>query len=142
VHVPDPLRGSPLVDRIAASLAPRWRVLSVSPRDECALQVHVADLVGVMSQFGLYGAAIVAEGLGCAAALVLAAWHPERVAALALIDRRFEIAGDSFAARSLRDCPPDWTRLRRDLGCSVVELTADQPDLGIQVERWLSGRVP
>jgi hypothetical protein len=95
-----------------------------------------------MAQFGLYGAAIVAEGLGCATAIVLGAWYPERVAALALIDSRLEVDGDSLAARALHDCPPDWPRLRLELRCGVVDLTAAQPDLGTQVERLLSGRVP
>jgi pimeloyl-ACP methyl ester carboxylesterase len=95
-----------------------------------------------MDQFGLYGRVIVAEGLGCATALLLAAWHPERVAALALIDRRFELAGSSLAARALRDCPPDWARLRLDISCGVLELSADQPDLGARLESLLNGPLP
>jgi pimeloyl-ACP methyl ester carboxylesterase len=95
-----------------------------------------------MDQFGLYGCVIVAEGLGCATALLLAAWHPERVSALALIDGRFELGGSSLAARALRDCPPDWPRLRLELRCGVLELSGDQPDLGARVESLLNGPLP
>jgi hypothetical protein len=84
-----------------------------------------------------------AEGSGCVTALLLAAWYAERVSGLALIDAVLAApAGDSLVARALRDCPPDWPRLRMDLRCDVVELTADQSDLAAQVERLLSGPVP
>jgi pimeloyl-ACP methyl ester carboxylesterase len=97
-----------------------------------------------MDQFGLYGSVVVSEGLGCATALLLAAWHPERVAALALIDTRFEgdANGDGLALRALRDCPPDWTRLRLAVKCGVVELSADQPDLGARIESLVNGPLP
>jgi pimeloyl-ACP methyl ester carboxylesterase len=140
--VPDPLCASILIDQLAAHLTPRWRVLSISPRADAAYQVQVADLAGVLAQFGLYGARIVAEGLGCATAIVLGAWYPERVAALALIEGRYETAGNGLAARALRECPPDWPRLRLELRCGVVELTADQPDLEARVESLVYGPLP
>jgi pimeloyl-ACP methyl ester carboxylesterase len=97
-----------------------------------------------MAQFGLQNAAVVAEGLGSATALLLSAWYPERVAGLGLIDAVLTPpADDSLTARALRDCPPDWPRVRLALRCPVIELTADAADLGVQVERLLlSGPLP
>src|SRR5438132_9388241 len=76
VHVPDPLVSSVVVECIAASLAPRYRVVSLSPGNSVAYQVHATHLLAVLSQFGFVAPILVGEGLGCLATLIVAAWYP------------------------------------------------------------------
>ena len=125
MHVPDPLSpADSAVDDLAAALAPRYRVLSVSSRGDVPYQVDVVDLVGVLRQFGFRTPVLVGERLGCVTALVAAAWYPERVAGLILVEPAFDPpASESLAARGLRDCPPDPGRLRAAVRCSVLERT-------------------
>jgi pimeloyl-ACP methyl ester carboxylesterase len=140
VHVPDPLRASPLVETLAAVFAPRYRVMSVVPRPDQPYQVHAADLEGLFAQLGLDRVTVLAEGTGCATAVLLAAWHPERVGALLLIDATRPAEGDAMMARSLRECPPDWSTVRLALNCAVVELAGTSPTLVAQVEQCLGSR--
>ena len=65
---------------------------------------------------------LIGEGLGCVAALLLAVWHPTRVARLVLIDATYAAQGGSVEARALRDCPPDWPALRSAVHCPVLEM--------------------
>ena len=137
IHVPDPIRDSGLIVEIAPRLAPTYRVLSIAPRPECAYQIHVADLEGVLAQFGFEHTLIAAEGLACVSALLLAAWFPERVAALVLIDASLIAPdGETLLARSMRDCPPQ----RPALHCPLVELSGTDPTLVGQLERLLAER--
>jgi pimeloyl-ACP methyl ester carboxylesterase len=119
VHVPDALTRSSFIEGVAA-FTPGYRVLSVSPRD-AAYQVQAFDVVGVLAQFGFAAPIVVGEGLGCAAALLVAAWYPERVGGLVLLDARYQSSGDSQLERSLRECPPDVEVLRREVQCPVLE---------------------
>ena len=126
VHVPDPAWSvDSVVERLAGALTPGYRVLSVASRGEAPYQVDVVDLVGVLSQFGFRTPVLVGERLGCITALVAAAWYPDRVAGLILADPVYDPAdSDGLAARALRDCPPDWSRLRAALRCPVLESSA------------------
>lgn len=143
VHLPDPLRSSSVPETLAAALAPRFRVLSIRPRAERPYQVNVDDLEGVLNQFGFEHIVLVAEGQSCASALLLAAWYPHRVSTLVLVDPDIgPPAGDSLTARSLRECPPDWPRLRELASCSIVELAGDSPTLAPAIERLLTSGLP
>jgi pimeloyl-ACP methyl ester carboxylesterase len=124
VHVPDPLSAdATLVEAVAAALAPRFRVLSLEPRAASPYQVHAADLLAALDQFGFETPVLVAEGLGCVAALLVAAWHTRRVAGLVLIDPTYDPPlSDGIAARAVKDCPPDWGALRRAVTCAVLVL--------------------
>jgi pimeloyl-ACP methyl ester carboxylesterase len=123
LHVPDPLvlEPSPLIEHVAALVAPRWRVLSILPRPNTPYQVHLIDIVGVLDQFGFVDATLVAEGTACVTALLLAAWYPHYLGRLVLVQPRGAAEGDSLEARALRDCPPDLSRLRVDLACALYE---------------------
>jgi len=126
VHVPDPLSPADLVvDALAWRCAPVYRVLSIEPRTGQPYQVQAADVLGTLDQFGFESPILVGERLGCVAALVLAAWHPGRVARLALIDPTYAAPpayGSAVEARALRDCPPDWPSLRSAVQCPMLEL--------------------
>jgi pimeloyl-ACP methyl ester carboxylesterase len=122
VHVPDPLIASPVIERIAASMAPRYRVVSLSTRASVAYQVHATDLLEVLRQFGFTAPVLVGEGLGCLTALIVAAWYPTHVSALILVEPTYAPPpGDTLEARALRDCPPDVVRLRSAVRCPVLE---------------------
>ena len=124
VHVPDPISESRLVEELAASIAPRLRVLSVSPRVGVPYQVSATDLLGVLRQFGFPTPVVLGEGLGCLVALILAAWYPTHVGALILLEPKYDPPpGESSEARALRDCPPDVARLRARVQCPVIEPT-------------------
>src|SRR5438874_361468 len=126
VHVPDALvSADSVVERVAAALAPRYRVLSVAARGEAPYQVDVLDLIGVLSQFGFRTPVLLGERLGCVTALVAAAWYPDRVAGLILVDPAYDPPADEgVAARALRDCPPDWPSVRSALRCPVLDSNA------------------
>jgi pimeloyl-ACP methyl ester carboxylesterase len=123
LHLPDPLivEPSPLIERVAALVAPRWRVLSITPRPNVPYQVQLTDIVGVLDQFGCVDASLVAEGTACVTALLLATWYPHHVGRLVLVQPGCAAEGDSLEARALRDCPPDLSRLRLELGCPLYE---------------------
>jgi pimeloyl-ACP methyl ester carboxylesterase len=124
VHVPDPLSPADgVVEALAGELAPKYRVLSLSPRPRQPYQVAAADLLGLLDQFGFLKPVLVGERLGCVPALLIAAWHPERVAGLVLVDPTYDApASDttSIEAHALRDCPADWPALRSFVQCRVL----------------------
>lgn len=137
------MRGSSIVEVLAAALAPAFRVLSIRPRAERPYQVQVDDLEGVLNQFGFEHVVLAAEGLSCASALLAAAWYTHRVRTLVLIDAIREAPRDQpLLARSLRDCPPDWDQLRQALHCPVVEFAGESPALASEIERLLTSGLP
>ncbi len=119
----DSFHESPLIEKIAAVLSPRYRVLSLSLRASVPYQVWATDLVGMLDQFGFTEPALVGEGLGCLPALLVAAWYPMRVRRMVLVEPTTEPPGDTIEARGLRDCPPDWPRLRAAVRCPMLETT-------------------
>jgi pimeloyl-ACP methyl ester carboxylesterase len=124
VHMPDPLdpKGT-IVEAVAAAFAPAYRVLSLAPRTGTPYQVAAADLLGLLDQFGFLHPMLIAEGMASAAALLVGAWHPGRIAKLVLVEPTYEPpASDRVEARALRDCPPDWPRLRAAVDCAVHTL--------------------
>jgi pimeloyl-ACP methyl ester carboxylesterase len=140
VHVPDPLSSCfTVAAELAAALAPRYRVLSVTPRGESPYQVDAVDLVGVLRQFGFVSPVLVGERLGCVVALLVGAWYPDRVAALILVDAAYTApSAETIEARALRDCPPDWPRLRQAVRCPVLELSSAAFSIAA-VEAFLDG---
>jgi pimeloyl-ACP methyl ester carboxylesterase len=138
VHVPDPLTpADDALEALARAYSPAYRVLSLTPRTASTYQVDAADLLATLDQFGFAQPIVVGERLGCAAALLVAAWHAGRVARLVLIDPTFDApASDSIAARALRDCPPDLAALRRAILCPVLEVRKQVMD---EVSAFLSG---
>jgi pimeloyl-ACP methyl ester carboxylesterase len=55
--------------------------------------------------------------------LLVAAWHPSRVAGLVLVGAAYDSPpSDSLLARALKDCPPDWAALRGAVECPVLVL--------------------
>jgi pimeloyl-ACP methyl ester carboxylesterase len=93
-------------------LDPVRRILSVQSRGDAPYQVHVADVLELIAQFGFEHVELVGEGLGCAIALLVAAWRPASVARVRLIAAKFDAEGDTLFARSLRDCAADWSAIR------------------------------
>jgi pimeloyl-ACP methyl ester carboxylesterase len=116
LHLPDPLTAS---SELAPSLDPEKRILSVQPRGDAPYQVHAADIREFIVQFGFERVEVVADGLGCVIALLVAAWCPTCIAHVRLVNPRFEAEGASLFARSLRECPPDWARIRAAIACPV-----------------------
>jgi pimeloyl-ACP methyl ester carboxylesterase len=138
VHVPDPLSaGDDVVLALAARFAPDYRVLTLEPRAAQAYQVHAADVLATLEQFGFAAPVLIGEGLGCLAALVVAAWHPGRVARLVLVEPTCAAPPgqeSSIEARALRDCPPDWPSLRNAVTCPALELRRTDTSLGTLVD--------
>ena len=96
-----------------------------TPEGKTAYQVQAMDILGFLDQFGLEKPILVGERLGSVAAVLLAAWHPGRVARLVLIDATYVAQGSSPEARSLKDCPPDWPSIRGAVQCPIVEVRWD-----------------
>ena len=67
-----------------------------------ATQRFVADLVGVMDALGWRRAAVVGHSMGGHNAMALAAWHPDRLWALAVVDSRPSIPVDRLAVMHRR----------------------------------------
>jgi pimeloyl-ACP methyl ester carboxylesterase len=128
VHVHDPLAaGDIVVEALAAAFAPACRVLSIEPRGGQPYQVQAADVRATLEQFGFDqpAAVLIGEGLGCVAALLVAAWHPGLVSQLVLVEPTHAAPHDherSVEARALHECPPDWPALRNAVGCPVLEM--------------------
>jgi pimeloyl-ACP methyl ester carboxylesterase len=143
VHVPDLLLPSTLVEGLALALAPTCRVLSVAPRINVAYQVAAMDLADVLRQFGFPRPVLLGEGLGCLHVLIVAAWYPELVWRVVLVDpTSVPSAGDSLETRALRNCPPDMTSLRRAVKCDVLELASDDAALGQRIEAFTTAPLP
>ena len=126
VHVPDPLSpGDVLVETLAASSAADARVISVEPRAGYPYQIQAADLHATLAQFGFATPVLVGERLGCVAALLVAAWFPDAVSKLVLVDPTYAASPEctgSIEARALHDCPPDWPSVRTAVRCPILEI--------------------
>jgi pimeloyl-ACP methyl ester carboxylesterase len=143
LHIPDPWRGSPLIESLAVALAPAHRVLSLAPRPALAYQAWAADIVAVLDQFSFVDPVLAGEGAGCIASTLVAAWYPNRVGRLVLVDPRFEPpAGEDVGAWSLHDCPPDLDALRARLTCDVLEMRAEDSSFLQHIEALLTARLP
>jgi len=142
----DPFAPSSLVERLAARLAPTHRVLSVTPREGVAYQVAAADFIGVLDQFGFASPILVGERVGCVPLVLVAAWYPERLGGVILVDPTSEppaaVHGSGPEAWSLRDCPPDLGALQARLTCKVLETSAQSADLMHTIEAFLQAQLP
>jgi pimeloyl-ACP methyl ester carboxylesterase len=102
------------------------------------------DLLGVLDQFGFLQLqpVLLGEGLGCLPVVLVAAWYPQRVGSLILVDPTLHSVGDDVGAMSLRECPPDWPTLRARVACEVLELS-DDPSLLARLEKaFLAAPLP
>ena len=144
LHIPDPWSASSsLVETLADSLTPRWRVLSLTPRPATAYQVWANDIVGVLNQFGFQSPVVLGEGVACVPVAVVAAWYPERVGRLVLVSPSVEpTAGDDPATWSLLDSPPNLAALRARVTCDVLEVSASDPVLVSRIEGFLAAQLP
>jgi pimeloyl-ACP methyl ester carboxylesterase len=144
VHVPDPLAPDDgVVGALSAALAPRYRVLSVTPRGSSPYQVDMFDVLGVLNQLGFEQPVLVGERLGCVPVMLIGAWHPSRVAGLVLIEPSYVApVGNSVEARTLRECPPDWPKLRAASGGRSLHVERVDGDLPRQVEAFLAATLP
>ncbi len=113
IHVPDQLMSTDdIICSVAGALAPRTRVLSLSPRGDGPYQhqQHAMDLLALLDQFGFGSPVLLGEGLGCLTALLVAAWFPTRVSGLILVNQTSE--ADVAALRQRLTCPllalPAW----------------------------------
>ena len=124
--MPDPFADASLfVESLGAAVAPRLRVLSISPRAGVPYQVAAVDLLGVLQQFGFSAPVVVAERLGCVVVLALAAWYPRSVGALILVDaQKAAPPDDTREAYALRDSPLDLTAVRQRIQCPVFEASS------------------
>jgi len=85
-------------DGVASAFADRFHVLSLDQRGHgesqwasppaYATENFASDLVGVMEGMGWSTMAIAGHSMGGHNAMAFSAWHPERVAALAILDAR------------------------------------------------------
>jgi pimeloyl-ACP methyl ester carboxylesterase len=145
LHVADPFAPDPgLAGQLAAALSPAYRVLSIAPRADCPYQAQVDDLRRVLLQFGFESPILISAGFGVAIVVPLAAWYPELVGSLVLINPSYRPPdAESVAARALRDCPPDWTALTARLRGPTLTLDSTRPDLLAQLRTFLErGRIP
>jgi pimeloyl-ACP methyl ester carboxylesterase len=122
IHFPDPFAASPLIASVAADLAPRFRVLSLAPRSDVPYQADALDVSTFLDAFGFDHPVVLAEGIGCVAALLAATWHPHRVAALLLVEPSAATPRPGLPGRGLRECPPDLAALRAALSVPEIAL--------------------
>ena len=115
--------GADLAPVLAAALQPRYRVLSLAPREGVSYQTDAADLEALLSAFGFEQPLLVGEGMGAVAPLLVAAWWPALVGALLLVAPARE-AAQGIEGRGLRECPPDWDALLALVHCPVRVLDA------------------
>ena len=134
VHVPDLLAPDlRLVESLAAALAPDYRVVSLQPRSPArgaGYQLHAADVLATLDQFGFERPVLLGQRLGALVATLVAAWAPGRPAGLVLVDplvaveAASDMPGPPLEVCALRDCPPDWLALGRRVACPVLMLAS------------------
>lgn len=96
-------------DAVAPAFADRFHVvaldqrghgLSAWPRPPAyATEDFAADLLGVLDALGWSGAVVAGHSMGGHVAMAFAAWHPERVRALVVIDARPSIPEERLRPR-------------------------------------------
>ena len=110
--------------------------MSLAPRRGMPYQVSAMDLLGTLDQFGFTNPVLMAEGLGCVAALLVTAWQA-RASGLILIDPRYDTSiDDRIEARALRECSPDWSALRAGVKCPVLEVRGGSERLTQEIEAF------
>ena len=82
-------------DGLASALAPEWRVLALDPRGRgqsakpkhgYGYQVQVADTMAMIDLIGFEHVVLAGHSFGAIIGLLIAAWFPERVAGLIMVD--------------------------------------------------------
>jgi pimeloyl-ACP methyl ester carboxylesterase len=99
-------------DRVVAPFAGRYHVIALDQRGHgesdwpdppaYATEDFVGDLVGVMDALGWRRMTVVGHSMGGANGMALAAWHPERVEKLVVVDSRPSIPADRLGVMHAR----------------------------------------
>jgi len=120
-------------DLVAPAFADRFHVVSLDQRGHgesqwaeppaYATEDFARDLVGVMDALGWERMTVVGHSMGGHNAMAFAAWHPERVSRLVIVDSRPAIPGDRL----------DWMHAR---GRRAPRLHPD-PDAAVRAFRLL-----
>jgi esterase len=112
-------------DRVALPFTSRYHVISLDQRGHgesawpsppaYATEDFVADLVGVADALGWPRMTVVGHSMGGANAMALAAWHPERVERLVVVDSRPSI-------------PPERLGVMRERGARALRTPRRHPN--------------
>jgi pimeloyl-ACP methyl ester carboxylesterase len=87
IHLPDPhAPTSTAIDTLAPELAPRFRVLSLTLPSPHLAEVCAVDLAGFLHAFGFRQVVVLAEGSAAVIAERLAAWCPDAIAGVLVVD--------------------------------------------------------
>jgi pimeloyl-ACP methyl ester carboxylesterase len=134
VCLSDPLGSLPdLGPALGQELAPDWRVLQPALSSEVPYQAHVAQTLWLLETFGFEQPVVLGSGLGSGVALLVAAWYPQRVAGLVLVNPGLNherwaqvaaLAEEQPAWRAWLDAPPAWRRLEAQVTCPMLRLRA------------------
>ena len=130
----DPLGSLPdLASTLGNALAPDWRVIALAPRPELPYQAQAVETLRLLDTFGFEQPVLLGSGLASGVALLLAAWYPNLVDGLILVNpgltraRRHKLAilaADTPAWRAWLDAPPAWARVESQVTCPVLRLPA------------------
>ncbi len=109
VCLPGQLASGLSFNGFAAGLADRYRVVALDPRGRgrsdkpssgYGYQLQVADTLDVLDRMDVERAVLIGHSFGAVIALLVAAWHPQRVAKLVLIDGGTDVPDYIHAAVS------------------------------------------
>jgi pimeloyl-ACP methyl ester carboxylesterase len=119
-------------DAIAPTLAERYHLLALDQRGHgesawpsppaYATEDFVADLVAVLDRLGWDRAAVVGHSMGGHNAIGLAAWHPDRVRALVIVDARPAIPDERLVRMRERGQRPPRRHPTRDAAVAAFRL--------------------
>lgn len=89
---------------LAADLAPQWRIIALDQRgfgesdhtERHTLSSYVSDAEALLNHLGIAGPVpVIGHSFGGIVAYHMAAWHPERVASMVIVDIGVQINDDS-----------------------------------------------
>jgi len=119
-------------DAVTPALADRYHLVALDQRGHgesawpsppaYATEDFVADLVAVLDQLGWDRAAVVGHSMGGHNAIGLAAWHPDRVRALVIVDARPAIPDERLLRMRERGRRPPRRHPTRDAAVAAFRL--------------------
>jgi pimeloyl-ACP methyl ester carboxylesterase len=95
-------------ERSVCLLAPdlRGRGRSANLSEPYGISVHIADLVAVLDHVGAHRAIVVGHSMGCDVAARFAADHPQRTAAVVLLDGGLPLLSEAVVSEDAEDDEP------------------------------------